>query len=319
MMQRQPLGIVSTTEKYIDYADMCLPSVTSLQAAVATGSPVSAYTSKSWQVDGVRCASSRTGIVYVSQDFGDNKVNAYDLHGHMKMETMATGYIRGLGCFLDNSTEMIVLTTERRVELGGESAKEPGNKIELRDGKSGALLDSLVIPGFSSFSGICQDTDNTILVSGEIDKQAKVIQCLIKDGKISKSGKEVVMPIPYISGLVSVFCDKKKVLFAISRKHKAIVAVDFETGSTVWEMKNKEYKGKEIEPHGMGTDRGHSLFIADYEGRRILVINCNGTIERDIITDIPHCRQVTCVPALRKLAVTDGNYNVYTYNVQYSS
>ncbi len=254
-------------------------------------------------------------MVYVSQDFGDNKVNAYDLHGNVKMETTATGYIRGLGCFLDNGTEMIVLTTERRVELEGSSQAE--NKINLRDGRTGALLDSLIIPGFSAYSGVCQDSDNTVLVSGEVDKQCKVIQCQIKDGKISKSGKEIVMPIPYISGLVSVFCDNKKVLFAISRKHKAIVAVDFDSGSTVWEMKDKVYKGKEIEPHGLCTDRGHSLFIADNAGRRILVINCNGTIERDIITDIPHCRQVTCIPALRKLVVTDGNYNLYMYNVQY--
>ncbi len=314
-LQRKSLGKTSSTAKVIDYDDLdgSLGACggddvgAELGASIMRGNPVMATKIQSWEVTRFLLSSSPTGMIYVARD-GGKQIQTFDINGNKKMETnTTTNKIQGMTCHHAAGQDTLVLAM-------------PG-KIELRDAVRGNLLDSLDIHGFMPSRGICQDSQETVLIGGKIGQQQKAMQFIIKQGKITKGNKQINIQLPSIRGLTSITHDNKKYVIATSFISNSIVAIAFDTGAEVWMIKDAVYNGKQVEPWGICTDGGSHLLLADCRARRILVLDVEGRIKRALITNIPdYCFHVTYIRSIDKLAVTfwsSGVYNVTIYGVIY--
>ncbi len=305
MLQRKPLGKTSTKRNTKNYHDLeaslgvcggaCLEA--EMEAPAVTGMPITATQVKSWGAAGHLLSSSPSGKIYIVGGHGGGRqIQAFDMNGHdidMKMVTNATNAIRGMTCHYAGGQDMLVIAMDE--------------KIELRDGVNGNLLDTLNTPGFKPNRGICQDSLDTVLIGGEIGGQWKVIQCIIKDGKITQSNKKITVPLSFIDGLASLTHNNMKYVVATDYNRKSIVAVDFDTGAELWRLQYARYSGQQV---------------THYIAKRILVLDMDGQIKRELISG-QSCFRVTCIRSLNKLAVTfmntDFKFDVGVYDVKYGT
>ncbi len=144
--------------------------------------PRTAFQVKSWPAYETSLSSSPMGTIYVA-GLG-TKIQAFDIEGNQKMQIDSYNMIKGMTCHHANGLDTLVIAM--------------GGRIELRDTVFGGLLDTLNIRGFKASMGICQDSQDSILIGGRIAGQWKVLQCIIKDGKITKGNKEIKIEIPWI-------------------------------------------------------------------------------------------------------------------------
>ncbi len=312
VLQRKPLGKTSTKTNVIDYHDLQASlgacggaSVdTEMEAPAVRGMPGTATKVKSWQAGGHLIRSSPNGKIYTASIGGIRQIQTFDMNGIKKMETNATSTIKGMTCHHTGGKDTLIIAME--------------GMIQLRDGVSGSLLDTLNIPGFKPHEVICQDSQDTVLIGGAIGRQQKAIQCMIKDGKITQSNKQINVPLSFIEGLASVSHNNKKYVVATDCDSKTIVAVDFDTGAELWRLQNAMYNGQQVRPWGICTDGGSHLLLADFNSKRILVLDMEGQIKRELIANIPgqYCFHVTFIRPLNKLAVTyTSSYNAVLYYV----
>ncbi len=237
---------------------------------------------------------------------------AYDLFGNLKMRNNnVNGTVQTVTCLTTGHQDYLVLG----LQFGG---------IQLRSCTTGALLDTLLIQGFTVQRGICQDSRRTVLVSGKMGPgdQSKVIQLLVNNRKITRGQKQLQMPFPLVTGLTSCRHENRKIVFATSpynvysAENNTIVAMDFETGAELWHIGGRRsYEGIGIEPSGICTDKEFHLFVADWRSNRILVIDFLGQICGSIkIRCNSSVECVACIPQMTKLIVTDRWNSVYVYN-----
>ncbi len=308
VLQRKPLGKTSTKTNTIDYHDLAASLGVCKEASVVRGMPLTATKLKSWKVVGYPLSSSPSGKIYVSA-YRSRQIQAFDINGNKKMEIDATKCIKGITSHHASGQDTLVISME--------------GMVELRDGATGNLLDRLHIQGFKPNVGICQDSQDTVLIGGEIGGQRKALQCIIKNGKITQGHKQINIDLPAIYGLTSLTHNNKKCMVATRSDCKSIVAVDFDTGAELWRKQNVLYDRQQVEPFGIYSDGGSHLLLADYNTRRILVLDMEGQIKRELITNIPGqwCYHVTCIRSLNKLAVTyftsDYEYYVGVCDVKY--
>ncbi len=299
-LEKHPIGTIVRKHNGIAYRDIGVTSV--------TGSPVSVNLSNSFKAEGHIVTSSPLGVIYIAQLSGD-KIQAFDINDDCKSEHHATGIIKGMICFHANNRDKLVIAL--------------ADKIELRDGESGILLDTLTIPDFTPYKGICQESCDKILISGKEGEQSKVISCHINDDKITKTDKNIDIPLMRVHCLSTAFnANNRKVLFALSYHDKSILALDYESGAKLWELMQSTFHGQ-IVPDGLCSDNGTNLFVADRNGRRVLVVDIDGRIQRELITGVfTNCWGVSCIQAIQKLIVTDGsypNFKVYVYDIKYDN
>ncbi len=206
---------------------------------------------KSWGAIGHLLTTSPTGNIYVA--YGQ-KIQAFDVSGNKKAEVKVTGNIHALACYHpNNGVDALIVAMLEKIEL------------RLCIGDTIYVHDTLQIPGFFPYQGICQDSPHTVLIGGKIRGQSKVIQCVIRDENITLGQHQFNIPLSCINGLTPVVVDNNKYVIVTycDSVMTAIVCVDFETGEVVLEKNNAMYKGKKVVPYGITTDsRGH-LFLAD--------------------------------------------------------
>ena len=312
VLQRKPIGKTSLKTNTIDYHDLeASLGGASLEAAMKAPAvrrmPITATQVKSWATGGHLVSSSPSAKIYIPD--GGTQIQAFDMNGNKekKRKTHVTSGIWGMTCHYADGQDTLVIAME--------------GKIELRDGVRGNLLDTLNIPGFNPYEGICQDSQDTVLIGGEIGGQQQAIQCMIKDRKIAKGNKQINIALPNIDGLTSIIHNNKKYVVATHSDSKSIVAVDFDTGAELWRIQDVMYNGKQVTPWGICTDGGSHLLLVDYDAMRILVLDMEGQIKRELVTNIPgSCFHVTCIRSLNKLAVTyhnAGYFNVRVYEMEY--
>ncbi len=317
VLQRKPLGKTSAKTNTIDYHDLeaslgaCggASVEAEIEAPAVRGMPITATQIKSWRAVGDLLSSSPNGKIYAANR-GGGQIQAFGINGNKKMETNATRTIKGMTCLHADGQDNLVMAMD--------------GKIELRDSVRGNLLDTLNIPGFNPNAGICQDSQDTVLIGGEIGGQPKALQCIIKNGKITQGHKQINIALPAIYGLTSLTHNNKKCVVATRSDCKSIVAVDFDTGAELWRKQNVLYNGQQVKPWGICTDGGSHLLLADWRAGRILVLDTGGQIKRELVTNIPgDCYHVTFIRSLNKLAVTYHKpypacyFNVGVYDVEY--
>ncbi len=159
-----------------------------------------------------------------------------------------------------------------------------------------------------------------VLIGGKIGGQCKIIQCIIRDAKITQGDKQITIPMSFINGLAFTTYQNKKYVLATDCGSRTIIAVDFDSGATLWKIQNAEYNGKPVVPYGICTDGGNHLLLADYDARRILVVYITGQIKSELVTNIDgnFCYNVSSLSSMDKFAVTHyhGGNVVSVYDIK---
>ena len=194
---------------------------------------------------------------------------------------------------------------------------------QLRDGRNGSLVDTLSIPGFRTDFGVCQDSPNTVLISGRMGLQRRIMQCNINNNKITKGDKEIGIDIQAISGITCIIQNDRKILVATcgySNTEKFIIAVDYQSGRQLWKISEPIFNGRKIVPWKICSDGDDYLFVTNSGNSRVVVMDTQGEIKQEICTDIvDKCWDVTCIPDRNKLIVSDDSENIYLYDIKYQN
>ena len=292
-----------TTTNAVNYLDLAASQSDAGGAPVGADleMPVRATEVKSWGAVGHLLSSSPTGKIYVG--YG-KQIQGFDIDGNKKVQINTSGNIHGLTCYHDKGADTLVVAMLE--------------KIELRDSVTGIVLDSLSIPGFFPYQGICQDSQHTVIIGGKIQGQSNVIQCMIEHNKIKRTHKEINIPLSCINGLTSITHENKKYVIVTycDSIMTAIINIDFDTGAVVWEKNNAMYNDRKIVPYGICTDGNSRLLLADCEGKRVLLLDMNGSIQSELVTDMSgnFCYHVSYISSLNKLIVTH-DLAPYTYDI----
>ncbi len=200
--------------------------------------PISAEHYKSWEVNGWCIASGDKNMLYIS---GEGMLKAFDMTGNVKRKVATEG--RGLVAMAGEHSQYIVMVTQNGLELYHDS---------------GRLLFSLNIPHFApSYAGICQEGNDSVLVlNGKTTSSmgTQIMECVINNDKIQLTEKRMEIPLMYITGICSVYHNNEHLVVVTSNFENAVLALAYETGQVVWEMRRVEYEGKIIQPQGICTD-----------------------------------------------------------------
>ena len=266
---------------------------------------VTAVKVKSWESKGSHMSSSPTGRIYAASS---NTIQAFDLVGNLLMEKRVTEHYLinhfAMTCLHNNGEDKLVLTYW-------------GGHIELRDGNTGDMVDTLRIPGFKPHSGICQDSPNTVLIAGRVGDQGKLIQCIMINNKLVKGDQEITVNMEYICGMTLIRRNNRRIVVAID-SNPSVIAIDYGSGNQLWKICNTRLNSRLFRPHALEicTDRRGHLFVADYQ-KGVVVMDIFGNILKEICTDTYiRCLDVKCIPNRNKLIVRDLD-GIHLYDIKY--
>ncbi len=279
----------------------------SLMASQDISRPLSATKVTSWQCDACHLSTSPMGKIYVASL---NAIEAFDISGNLKMQKKITGkrQIKQLCCYHYNQKDSLVVAFEN-------------GKIELRSGTTGNYLDRLQTVTFTQYWGIYQDTPMTVLVSGKMGCQSKVVQCIIDNSRISKGSKQFVFNLQRISDIALLRSNNKKIMVIMGEQ--SIFAVDYESNAQLWNISEPMLKlnAADIDPYRVCTDGWGFLFVTDILNNRVVVIDTQGEIKQEICRQLAgYCFDIASIPLWNKLIVTEFKRQkryVNVYEVKY--
>ncbi len=200
---------------------------------------------------------------------------------------------------------------------------------ELRDTDTGKRIDSLDIKEFTLSEGICQISPNTILVAGYKKKkgggvQFSLLEIEVRRTKLKLLDKQLEVP-NVVSALTCYTAEDDKLIIVVSLPN-SVLAMEYESGKTVWELNDPKYDGKTVEPMGICSDGANHLFLLDYgvgdkrgneKDGRVLVLNTKGEIVKKL-WDIPSQGWAACwVPVQRKLVISNNYSMIYVHDIEY--
>ena len=187
--------------------------------------------------------------------------------------------------------------------------------IELRDGTTGKLLDSLdCIDGFQPHS-LCKAASDSFLVCNWVANNSKIIEYKVVDGKLVQGQKEIQIPLGYITGLSTIVLNNRNQVIAVALSD--IISVDFDTGKYTWQIKKAKYDKKRIGPWDLCSDGAEHFYISDYQNKRVVCLNSEGKIISKIISTENLCYHLSWMESERKLMVTDSENMVNIYSIRY--
>ena len=273
---------------------------------------VTATKVKSWNTYGWHLSSSSpTGRIYA---YGDYTIQAFDLDGNLKMEKRVTaGWIRGMTCHYIDGRDMLVLAVD-------------SERIQLHDGSTGVRLDTLNIHGSNPLKAICQESPGKVLaIISEVRWQPKLIECDIRNNKIIRRNKGIEINIDqtdYMDMTLARSNNRKICVVTCRVKGSSIVACDPGSGEQLWKITQSGLKlnatGKEVDPRQLCTDDKGHLYVVDQDNSRVVVMDTQGQIQKEICTDMfGYCTGVTCISDRNKLIVSDRYPNIYVYDIKY--
>ncbi len=267
------------------------------------------------------CWSHETGRIYTASEC---TIQAFDLEGKVKMtqNVKPDMYRRELTCFYTNGEDFLMLQSVKTED------------IEIREGLTGKLLHVLNLSSRDRSrpqTGIWQDSPGKVLICTasydpySFDQYCTLTQYNVSSETLTKTTKEFKIDSSTITGVTVAQRNNKKILVvACGSDDDFIVAVDYENGHTLWKVRpncDNLSNFEEICPLTMSaicTDGIGHLFIADCNNYRVIVMDMEGNVQKEICTDIGgNCNEGAFVSGKNKLIVSDWVCNVYVYDITY--
>ncbi len=295
------------------------------------------------KVNSWKCERGNLSISHISRIYMASleEIYAFDLDGNLKMKKNVEHNLRGrksnysmpgMTCFNSNGRDMLLLAG-----VGGNKS------LQLRDGHSGDLLDELSIPGLIPRNAMCKDSPSSILVQGPVEgrnenRHRKLMQFIIRNNKILHGCKELQINLEWINSVTLTRSNNKKIIVVTggyvkqhpngkacsNRTQRSIVAIDYNTGIPRWKITKPILNGRPFHPGKICTDEMGNLFVADDSFSRVVVIDMQGKIQKEICSyDDTHCssiENIACIPDSKKLIVQglfDNAYNLDVYDIKY--
>ena len=305
-------------KKYNNFKDEFLgPLVTNTEniqmpGVLAGRMPIQGTLVRSWGVNGHTVTIGQRGEIYVCAKENDSwYLKLYDLDGNVKMSVdlviPKSQEVRNMACTKINGVSMLVLTANK--------------SIQIRHSHNGQLIDSLTFSTFApSFNALCMTPNNTILMANHSGvAPCKVIECEVKNMKIVGTKRVFNLDVQWIHGLCSITHEGRQLVIATSFGSKAVVAIDYHTGETVWTIDQPSCDGTAITPMGITSDGEGHLLISDHDNKRVLLMTHDGKIHRTLLQN-KHAAlfwHQGWIPQQRKLVVRDQMRRLYVYDMKY--
>ena len=255
------------------------------------------------------CVSKDGRMVLSGKIKDDNWLKCFNVNGdrlwQIKMGTV-DNCVNGLASSTNN--EHFFLVMSRSIEMRNFSDGQKKYKYETY---------------FSCGHSFCPADD--VLLVGDLDSTPRK---LVKLNGKWESGKSLEV----LDGVVetnsvqfnpfgySMLNNKNKQLLIVTSWEKSTIkAIDYSTGNTEWSITG-EYKGKEIEPHGVSHDDFGNLYIADGRNKRVILVSPEGSIKRKLIDTASSVHWVDFIEAHRLVVqLFTDNQNVQVYLINYKN
>ena len=300
------LGTIFSTKNQINIDYRSLVQQNKIAKSTIRSKPTVISKVASWKSTGDKVTSSPSGRIFAVASKPPGKIQAFDTQGNIWMEINTTGWVLGLTCHHNNGKDTLALAMRDR--------------IELRDGLNGDLLDTLTSDEFIPNGPMCQSCPCSILVSVKSHNQRHsnciLVQCVINEGKI-KEGKRMSIPLKYVDGL-TVTRNGMKIVMVTSELEQTILAIDYEREDVIWKNVRTRLDGRSLVPGSICMGGGNKLFVVDSYMNGVLVLDM--TDQREIETQNENgLENITCIPNQNKMIVTDRNHKISVYDIKYNN
>ena len=265
--------------------------------------PAQSKLTKSFKSSGTLVASGEKGNLYTVGERKDGfELKSFDRIGNVQLVTNIRNAVpAALSCLTLGGSDLLIMLIDKH--------------IEMRDGTTGRLLDSLeCIGGFEPHS-LCKAASDSFLVCNWVGSNSKIIEYKIKDGKLAQGQKEMQIPLSYITGLSTIILKERNQVVVVALSD--IMAVDYDSGKYTWQIKKAKFDKKRIGPWDVCSDGAEHLYVADYQNKRVVVLNNEGKILSKIVNTDNLCYHLTWMECDRKLVVTDSENMVNIYAIRY--
>ena len=194
------------------------------------------------------------------------------------------------------------------------------HRLELRDAKTGKLTVTQKSDSYYTRSSYDNNTNGPMC---QISTDA-VLTCEFSTGRATEyiltgdklmPGATVNIPMGCINAIAVGQQGGNSLVFAASSKYGKILAVNFESCKTVWEVGGKEHDGLEIVPEALCIGANGNLYVADSTNCRIVELTSTGQVIGTLYTTDFWISAIAWMAGKRRLVMSDANGMVYVCEV----